>query len=100
MSIDLKFRESTTPMKSHLLKRDWGEAIELLDCLTKHEPEGLGKWLKSGSTIQLRRPCERFRDWSIYQQRLDPMPFENDVQAIEVARLRTTGARISKLKSE
>jgi hypothetical protein len=74
-----------TPLKTALLKAGWGDAIVLLDCLIKHEPAKLEKWVKSGSTVVLKDACWRFRTWSIYSHRLDPMPFDNDVYALDAA---------------
>jgi hypothetical protein len=75
--------EWSNNIKSTLLARGWGDAITLLECLIKNDPSKFSSWLNSGSTIELRRSCERFRNWSIYSQRLDPMPFENDVSALD-----------------
>lgn len=74
-----------TTIKSHLLKRDWGDAITLLEYVAKINPVGLSEWLKSKDTVILMEICEPFRNWSMYDQRLDPMPFDNDVLALDAS---------------
>lgn len=72
-----------TEIKTALIKRGWGEAIELLDCVAKHNPAGLAEWLRTKSTTYLMQICEPFRNWSIYGQRNTPLPFDNDVYALD-----------------
>jgi len=73
----------STILKTSLIKRGWGDAIELLDCLIRLENKKYKKWLKTKSTLDLRAACERFRNWSIYDQRKGPLPFDNDVYALD-----------------
>ena len=73
----------TTAIKSLLLQKDWGEAITLLDFILRKNPEGFKRWVSTGSTIVLKEICEPFRKWSFYRDRLGPLPFENDVWALD-----------------
>lgn len=70
-------------LKSRLIKKGWGEAIELFNCFEKHCPKEFEEWKKSGDTILLRDSCEKFRNWAIYNSRTGNLPFENDVYAID-----------------
>ena len=88
--MDLERRHITTPLKTFLLKRGWGEAINLLDCLVRCNPDGFDEWARNKSTTYLRRICEPYKGWSIYHQRNDPLPFDNDVCALDTAVLHIT----------
>ena len=70
-------------LKSRLIKRGWGKAIELLNVFKKHCPEEFEEWKKSGSTVLLKQSCLKFKSWHIYKHRSDNLPFENDVDAID-----------------
>lgn len=70
-------------IKSSLLAKGWGNAIELLNCIAKHKPEALAEWLKTKSTITLMQAAESFRNWSIYNQRSESLAFDNDVYALD-----------------
>lgn len=70
-------------LKSRLIKNGWGNAIELLNTFQRQSPLEFEAWKQSGSTVYLKTSCERFRNWSLYKHRTDPLPFENDVDAID-----------------
>ena len=83
--MDLERRKITTPLKTFLLKKGWGEAIVLLDCLVRCNPDGFDEWVGNKSTIHLVRICERYRGWDIYNHRRDPLSHDNDVYALDTA---------------
>ncbi len=70
-------------IKSKLLAKGWGNAIELLDCIAKHKPDALAIWLKTKCTITLMQAAESFKDWSIYNQRPEALAFDNDIYALD-----------------
>lgn len=70
-------------LKSRLIKKGWGDAIELLNTFKRQSPLEFEEWKQSGSTVYLKQSCFRFRMWSMYNHRKDPLPFENDVDAID-----------------
>lgn len=84
--METKQAPKTTELKSILLNKGWGDAIVLVDFLAKNNPDGLCQWMKNQSTTFLMGICEPFRNWSYYRDvRIDPMPFDNDVYALDAA---------------
>jgi len=72
-----------TEMKTALIRRGSGQAIELLDVTIRDKPDSLKAWLKKGSTVELRRLAAPYKTYSIYDQRKERLPFFNDVCAID-----------------
>lgn len=77
--------EKINKIKSVLISKGWGDAIELLNCMTAHNTEKTEKWLKTKSTLDLRDAAKKFEGWSIYSHRTSPLPFHNDVDALDAA---------------
>ena len=69
-------------LKNRLIKRGWGDAIELLNLFQKHCPKEFEEWKKTGSHILIRDSCEQFKSWAMYRNQNRPLPFENDIEAI------------------
>lgn len=82
----------TTPVKTALLQSGWPDAIQLVEFVGKGNPEGFKKWCKNKSTLYLREICEPYRRSVYYRdtRRGEPLPFENDVDAMDavIGRLR------------
>ena len=72
-------------LKTVLLTSNWANAIDLVAAMERHQANEFSLWLASGSTIKLREIAEHWRKSSLYWQRNDPLPFENDIQAIDSA---------------
>ncbi len=72
-----------TQLKSLLIEKGWSEAIELLNDVIKHNPSGFARWVNTKCTIFLRSMCEPFRSRSYYRGQTRPLPFENDVSALD-----------------
>ena len=77
----------TTPLKSRLLQKGWGDAIMLLDDMLRVEPEKTQKWFNNGSTLDLRDAAERFRNFTRYKESDQAHAFINDVWALDAAYL-------------
>lgn len=73
----------TTQLKSLLTNKGWSAAIELLNDVVKHNPAGFAQWIADKSTLTLRSICEPFRSRSYYQGQSRPLPFDNDVDALD-----------------
>lgn len=74
-----------TQLKTALLRKGWGSALELVDVLYRERPWAFQEWLKTGRTQDLMAISERYRTWSIYSHRTDKLPFDNDVYAMDTA---------------
>jgi hypothetical protein len=77
--------EQINKIKKVLIARGDGDAIELLNCMATHNPEKTAKWLKTKSTLDLKEAANKFEGWSIYNHRTSPLPFFNDVAALDSA---------------
>lgn len=65
-------------------------ALDLLFTIQKLNPTGLYDWVENGDTIKLRHLAEPYKKFSIYVNRNGPLPFFNDVCAIDSAWLWAT----------
>jgi hypothetical protein len=73
-------------LKTILYNSDQGSAIELLELISKENDFNI--WLQNKSTITLMQMANKFRSYSIYANRLEALPFDNDVYAIDAATLK------------
>lgn len=69
-------------LKKRLIKKEWGQAIELLNLFKHHCPNEFEEWKKTGSHVLLRDSCQKFKSWAMYKNSIRHLPFENDVEAI------------------
>lgn len=82
-------------IKRELIRRGSGKAIELLETMSKLNPERFAKWLKTGGTIELRKIAAPYKNYSIYDQRNDRLPFFNDVCEIDSVWLKLHDKEVS-----
>ncbi len=80
----------TTLIKTVLIQKGWGDAIELLNVIQKNNKVSFDKWLHSGFTTLLMDMAEPYKAWAIYANRTDVLPFFNDICAIDSAFLAST----------
>lgn len=72
-------------IRNTLVKR-WPKSLDLLKALEDKRGIEFACYLRSGSTTELMDICSSFKGSSLYGTRLDPLPFDNDVYAIDAAR--------------
>ena len=77
-------------LKACLIRKGWGDAIELLDIIKDHDQVIYGSsdftnWLRDGGTLKLMNIVRPYKGLPMYEKRTGPLPFDNDFAALDAA---------------